>query len=170
MEPSRPFLAVRVATTDDFDGVAATLSAVFFDDPLSGPAFPDVSHRTAQASALWRLFAGSAMRYPFTSVTENTESETVWIRPDGTDLTTNESAECESFLVDLVGAEAASGILVISAQFEGVRSTDAHFYLSLLATSRNHRGRTRHGPVAREPGAHRCQRWCRPPRIVQLGE
>ncbi len=78
------------------------------------------------------------MRYPFTFVTENTESAAVWIPPDGTDLATNESAEFESFLVDLVGAEAASGVLVISAQFEEVRPTEPHFYLSLLATHRDH--------------------------------
>ena len=141
MEPSGPFPAVRVATTDDLDGVVATLTSAFFDDPLWGPAFPVVTRREAQASALWRLFAGSALRYPFTFVTENTESTAVWIPPGGIDLTETESVEFESFLVDLVGEEAANGILVISAQFEEVRPTEPHFYLSLLATHRDHRGR-----------------------------
>jgi len=59
----------------------------------------------------------------------------------GIDLTDNESLGFESFLVDLVGKEAAKGILVISAQFEEVRPTEPHFYLSLLATHRDHRGR-----------------------------
>ena len=141
MEPNGPFPAVRVATTDDLDGVVATLTSAFFDDPLWGPAFPDLAHREAQASALWRLFAGSALRYPFTFVTENTESTAVWIPPGGVDLTESESVEFESFLVDLVGEEVANGILVISAQFEEVRPTEPHFYLSLLATHRDHRGR-----------------------------
>lgn len=141
MEPSGPFPAVRVATTDDLDGVVATLTSAFFDDPLWGPAFPVVTRREAQASALWRLFAGSALRYPFTFVTENTESTAVWIPPGGIDLTETESVKFESFLVDLVGEEAANGILVISAQFEEVRPTEPHFYLSLLATHRDHRGR-----------------------------
>ena len=141
MEPSGSFPAVRVATTDDLDGVVATLTSAFFDDPLWGPAFPVVTRREAQASALWRLFAGSALRYPFTFVTENTESTAVWIPPGGIDLTETESVEFESFLVDLVGEEAANGILVISAQFEEVRPTEPHFYLSLLATHRDHRGR-----------------------------
>ena len=141
MKPIGPFPTVRVATTDDLDGVVATLTSAFFDDPLWGPAFPDLTHRTAQASALWRLFAGSALRYPFTFVTENTESTAVWIPPGGVDLTESESVGFESFLVDLVGEEAANGILVISAQFEEVRPTEPHFYLSLLATHRDHRGR-----------------------------
>ena len=141
MEPSGPFPAVRVATTDDLDGVVATLTSAFFDDPLWGPAFPDLTRREAQASALWRLFAGSALRYPFTFVTENSESTAVWIPPGGIDLTETESVNFESFLVDLVGEEAANGILVISAQFEEVRPTKPHFYLSLLATHRDHRGR-----------------------------
>ena len=141
MEPIGPFPTVRVATTDDLDGVVATLTSAFFDDPLWGPAFPDLTHRRAQASALWRLFAGSALRYPFTFVTENTESTAVWIPPGGVDLTESESVGFESFLVDLVGEQAANGILVISAQFEEVRPTEPHFYLSLLATHRDHRGR-----------------------------
>lgn len=140
MEPHGPFSAVRVATSNDLDGVVATLTSAFFDDPLWGPAFPDPTHREAQASALWRLFAGSALRYPFTFVTENTESTAVWIPPGGTDLTESESVQFESFLVDLVGEEAANGILVISAQFEEVRPIQPHYYLSLLATHRDHRG------------------------------
>ena len=141
MEPSGPFPEVRVATNDDLDGVVATLTSAFFDDPLWGPAFPDLTHREAQASSLWRLFAGSALRYPFTFVTENTASTAVWIPPGGVDLTESESIEFASFLVDLVGEETANGILVISAQCEEIRPTEPHFCLSLLATHRDHRGR-----------------------------
>lgn len=73
--------SVRVATVADVDGITECLTTAFFHDPLWGPAFPDISLRVMQASTMWRQYATSALRYPWTLVTEGVEAVAVWIPP-----------------------------------------------------------------------------------------
>lgn len=141
MEQSGPFPTVRIASADDLDGIVRTLTSAFFDDPLWGPAFPDVALRASQMSAFWRLFATSALRYPWTFVAERCASVAVWLPPGGEDLTEDEARGYEAFLVGLVGDEAAQAIMVVSSQFEELRPTEPHYYLNFLATHDDHRGR-----------------------------
>ncbi len=131
----------RVATPADVDAVVDTLTTAFFDDPVWGPAFPDVDRRAAQASAFWRLLVTSALRYPWTLVTENVESVALWIPPGGFELTHEEESGLEEFLVGLTGRAAAEEIFAIFEEFEAVHPDEPHFYLSLLATHNDHRGR-----------------------------
>ena len=130
----------RIATSDDIDAVVATLTTAFFDDPVWGPAFPDVDHRASQAAALWRLLVTSAMRYPWTLVTENVESAAIWLPPDGVELTDHEADELEDFLIDTTNRTVANGIVAILEQLASARPSEPHFYLSLLATHNQHRG------------------------------
>ena len=131
---------VRPATVADVDRVVGTLTTAFFDDPVWGPAFPDVERRAAQASAFWRLLVTSALRYPWTLVTENVEAAAVWLPPGGTELTDDEAAGVEDFLVELTDRKVADGILVLFDQFEAARPSEPHYYLSLLGTHADHRG------------------------------
>lgn len=131
----------RVATPADVDAVVDTLTTAFFDDPVWGPAFPDVDRRAAQASAFWRLLVTSALRYPWTLVTENVESVALWIPPGGFELTHEEESGLEEFLVGLTGRAAAEEIFAIFEEFEAVHPDEPHFYMSLLATHNDHRGR-----------------------------
>jgi GNAT superfamily N-acetyltransferase len=133
-------LDVRVATAADLDPIVAALTTAFFDDPLWGPAFPDRGRRAEQAGALWRLFAGSASRFPWTLVTQGAEAVAVWIPPGEDELTAEQEAGFEDFIVDLTGREVADGILALVEEFEQLRPSDPHFYLSLLATHSGHRG------------------------------
>jgi GNAT superfamily N-acetyltransferase len=132
---------VRVATRADIDAIVATLTTAFFDDPMWGPAFPDAGRREAQASALWRLLVTSALRYPWMLVTENAESVAVWIPPGGAELTPAEHSGFEEFLTGITGRPVAAAILTIFEQLEAVYPSEPHFYLSLLATHNDHRGR-----------------------------
>jgi GNAT superfamily N-acetyltransferase len=140
MESGGPIPAARIATAADLDGMVRTLTSAFFDDPLWGPSFPDVAHRAEQMSAFWRLFATSALRYPWSFVTEECASLSIWLPPGGEDLTDDEARGYDAFLVDLVGAEAARRIGVVSAQFAELRPTEPHYYLNFLATHDEHRG------------------------------
>ena len=133
-------VTVRTATTADVEPIVDALTTAFFNDPLWGPAFPEVERRAEQASAFWRLFVGSALRYPWTLVTENVEAAAVWLPPGGVELTEAEAAGYEDFLIDLVGRAAAGKIFAVSEQFETARPVEPHFYLSLLATHDAHRG------------------------------
>ncbi|QNE46066.1 GNAT family N-acetyltransferase [Glaciihabitans sp. INWT7] len=140
MEQSGEPPTVRIATAADLDGMVRTLTSAFLRDPLWGPSFPDDAHRVEQMSAFWRLFATSALRYPWSFVTEECASLSIWLPPGGEDLTEDEARGYDAFLVDLVGAEAAHRIGVVSAQFEELRPTEPHYYLNFLATHDDHRG------------------------------
>ena len=83
---------VRVSTPADIEEIVATMTTAFFDDPLWGPAFPDVERRVTQASAMWRLFVTSSLRYPWTLVAENIESAAPWFPPSGAELTEDEQS------------------------------------------------------------------------------
>ncbi|GAA5022563.1 hypothetical protein GCM10025734_78900 [Kitasatospora paranensis] len=69
----------RAAGPGDLDAIVGTLTTAFFHDPLWGPAFPDEEHRAEQAAAMWRLYATSALRYPWSQVTDHAESVAIWI-------------------------------------------------------------------------------------------
>jgi GNAT superfamily N-acetyltransferase len=140
MATSNPPAIVRTATPADVAAIVATMTTAFFDDPMWGPAFPDVERRAAQASEFWRLLVTSSLRYPWTMVTDQVESAAVWIPPGGSELTEDEQSGYEQFLVDITGRAVAEGILAISHQLDAARPSEPHFYLSLLATHQDHRG------------------------------
>ena len=125
----------------DLDAIVATVTAAFFDDPLWGPIFPDRAHRAAQASQLWRLFVTSAsLRYPWTFVAGDADAAAVWVPPGGHELTDDESAGYDEFLVGFAGRIAADEIMAIGKVFDDAHPTEPHFYLSLLATNPAARG------------------------------
>ncbi|QMU68407.1 N-acetyltransferase [Streptacidiphilus sp. P02-A3a] len=129
-----------MATPADVDAVVAAMTTAFFDDPMWGPAFPDVDRRAEQASALWRLLVTSSLRYPWLLVTPNVESAALWIPPGERELTPEEEDGFEGFLVDTTGRKVADGILDLLGKLDEARPSEPHFYLSLLATHSDHRG------------------------------
>ncbi|RAG83856.1 GNAT family N-acetyltransferase [Streptacidiphilus pinicola] len=133
-------LNVRTAGADDVDAVVATLTTAFFRDPVWGPAFPDPGRRAAQAGALWRLLATSALRYPWLLVTGNVEAAAVWIPPGGEELTEAEADGFAGFLREITDEATAAGILAVLEPMEAARPKEPHFYLSLLGTHDDHRG------------------------------
>jgi GNAT superfamily N-acetyltransferase len=131
----------RVAGPADIDAVVATLTTAFFDDPVWGPAFPDADRRAVQAAAMWRVYVTSALRYPWTLVTEKVEAAAVWIPPGGTELTHQEEGELKSILLGSTDPEVAGGIMAIYDRFEAAMPDEPHFYLTLLGTHDDHRGK-----------------------------
>jgi GNAT superfamily N-acetyltransferase len=130
----------RVVTPADVDAVVETVTSAFLDDPLWSPMFPDAGRRAEQSAAFWRLSVTSALRYPWTFTTENSESVAIWIPPEGNELTEEEEDALAPFLVELVGRDRADAILSVYDQFEAARPTEPHYYLSLFATHAAHRG------------------------------
>jgi GNAT superfamily N-acetyltransferase len=133
-------VSVRPATSDDVDAIVDILTTAFFDDPLWGPAFPDPDHRAEQASALWRLFVTSSLRFSWTMVTDKLQAAAVWIPPGENELTDDEESGFEEFLLGFADREVTDAVLAISHLFEEARPAEPHFYLSLLGTHDDHRG------------------------------
>jgi GNAT superfamily N-acetyltransferase len=132
--------SVRVATPSDIDGIINIFTSAFFEDPLWGPVFPDVTRRAGQANAFWRQFVTSALRYPWTFVTEQGESAATWLPPGSDEFTAEDEDAFESFLVAIADQQIADNILAILKLFEESRPSEPHYYLSLLGTHENERG------------------------------
>jgi GNAT superfamily N-acetyltransferase len=127
---------IRVATTRDLDGLTETLSAAFETDPLWSWAFPERD----DLAVWWRFLIGSALRYPWVWITGEYAAASVWIPPDGDELTTEEEERIEPLLADLAGSR-ASEILELLERFEASHPREQpHYYLSLLGTHPDHRG------------------------------
>jgi GNAT superfamily N-acetyltransferase len=130
-------MAARVATERDLEGVTATLTAAFSTDPLWSWAFPD----RESLAKWWRFHISSALRYPWVWIADDYAAAAVWIPPGGVELTEEEEGRIESVLGDLVGPRAPEVIELLD-RFERTHPRDApHYYLSLLGTHPDHRGR-----------------------------
>jgi GNAT superfamily N-acetyltransferase len=135
-------IQARRAGPSDVDAIVETVTAAFFDDPLWGPVFRDPATRASQASQLWRLFVASpGLRYPWTFVTGPAYAAAVWVPPGGHELTEEEDAAYDGFLLGFAGRAAADEIQAIGRAFDDAHPTEPHFYLSLLATNPAARGR-----------------------------
>jgi len=127
---------VRLATEREVDKVTATLVAAFEADPLWSWAFPREG-----LDDLWRLLVASAMRYSWVWVADDYAAASVWIPPAGTELTAEEEASLGPMLEGRIGPRAAE----VLALFERMEHTHPdgppHYYLSLLGTHPDHRGK-----------------------------
>ncbi|WP_019072483.1 GNAT family N-acetyltransferase [Streptomyces hokutonensis] len=131
----------RVATVADLDAIVATFTSAFLHDPVWGPAFPDERRRAEQAAVMWRVYAGSALRYPWTLVTPEVEAAAIFIPPGGVELTEEEAGGLEGRLAAVTDEATARAITVVGEQFEAVHPAQPFFYLTILGTHADHRGK-----------------------------
>jgi GNAT superfamily N-acetyltransferase len=127
----------RIATAADLDGLTATLTAAFAADPLWGCwAFPDPK----DLAVWWRFYIGSALRYPCVWVRGDYAAVSLWIPPNGTELTENEEKRIEPLLAELVGPRAPE-VTELLERFDASHPREhPHYYLSLLGIHPDHRG------------------------------
>jgi len=131
----------RPATADDLDAVVATITSAFFEDPTWGWAFPDPAARAEQHARYWRIFIKSSLRQGGVFVTPGCEAATIWIPPGGEELSAAEDAEAEAALHEMLGP-GAERVLELIERFDANHPHDRdHWYLSLLGTHADHRGK-----------------------------
>ncbi|HXE99711.1 MAG TPA: GNAT family N-acetyltransferase [Solirubrobacterales bacterium] len=127
----------RTAATSDLDGLTTTLTAAFATDPLWSWAFPD----REDLAVWWRFCVGSALRYPWVWITGKYEAASVWIPPDGVELTEEEEERAEPLIRNLIGAR-CDEVMELLERFEDAHPREQpHYYLSLLGTHPDHRGK-----------------------------
>jgi GNAT superfamily N-acetyltransferase len=126
----------RTATAADLDGLTVTLTAAFEADPLWSWAFPD----PLGLAVWWRFLTASALRYPQTWIRGDYAAVSVWIPPDGSELTEEEEGRVEGLISELGGARAGD-LLELWDRFESSHPRgQPHYYLSLLGVHPRHRG------------------------------
>jgi GNAT superfamily N-acetyltransferase len=128
---------VRIGAASDLDGLTRTLSDAFRDDPLWSWAFPE----REKLDAWWRFLVKSSLRYPWVWIAGDYAAASVWIPPGGTELTEGEEELVEPLLLDLLGAR-TTAVWELLGRVEDAHPRDRpHYYLSLLGTRPDHRGR-----------------------------
>jgi GNAT superfamily N-acetyltransferase len=131
----------RLAVPADTDAITAAFTTAFHDDPVWGPVFPDESRRAAQMAVMWRVYATSALRYPWTFVTPGVEAAALWIPPDGVELTPEDDRELGQLIEDSAGPAAAATAREIEERLGAGHPAGQFFHLTILATHTRHRGR-----------------------------
>jgi len=90
---------------------------------------------------IWRIFIEGALHNSWTWVAGSGEAASVWIPPGGVEMTPDE----EEWLVDLAHEYLGDNVedyLELLRRFEVARPRDEpHYYLSLLGTDPDHRGK-----------------------------
>lgn len=129
-------MEVRLATERDVDKVTATLVAAFGADPLWNWAFPGEG-----LADLWGLLVSSAMRYSGIWVADDCVAASVWIPPGGTELTAAEEASLGPMLEGRIGSRAAEVLALFERMERAHPDGPPHYYLSLLGTHPDHRGK-----------------------------
>ena len=138
--PSGPVPARR-ATGADVDAITDAFTTAFFRDPVWGPVFPDESLRAEQSAVMWRVYAASALRYPWTFVTPGVESAAIWIPPGGEELTAAEARRLTELIEEAAGPVAAATAREIDERFAAAHPAGEFFHLTILATHGRHRGK-----------------------------
>ncbi len=128
----------RIAVPADLDRVVATLWAAFGNDPLWTWAFPGAR----KLDVWWRFLVGNALRHRGIWVAGDFEAVSVWISPGEKELTEAQQARVQPLLEELLGSRAKE-VVELLERFEESHPRDVppHYYLSLLGTHTDHRGR-----------------------------
>jgi GNAT superfamily N-acetyltransferase len=119
-----------------------TLVLAFASDPVwGGWAFPDRDHAMHQRRAFFALWLRSALRYPAVRVTQACEAVALWYPPWGSENTEEDERQLVFTAKSLLGSHAEvflKGCDLIEASHP---HGEPHYYLSLLGTHDNHRGK-----------------------------
>jgi GNAT superfamily N-acetyltransferase len=105
--------------------------------PLWSWAFPEQEG----LAAWWRFLLRSALRYPWVWIAEDSAAASVWIPPNGAELTEEEEASIEPLLGEILGPRRPV-VMELLRRFENAHPKELpHYYLSFLGTDPAHRGK-----------------------------
>ena len=133
--------APRRATEAQADQATEVFALAFHDDPTWSWAFPDAGRRLEQYRLWWGLLVNGALGYDWLWMTSDGGAAALWIPPNQPELVEEDEARVEPLLRDLLGSRADS-VLELLARFEANHPRHMpHYYLSLLGTHPDHRGK-----------------------------
>jgi GNAT superfamily N-acetyltransferase len=132
----------RLATAAEADAVARTLALSFSTDPVWGSwAFPDPGDRVERLTRYWAPFVAAGLKYDGVWTTDDGGAVAIWVPPGVAEMDADDEAATATMLAEVCGARAAQFFETYD-RFEGAHPLeDPFWYLSLLATHPDHRGR-----------------------------
>lgn len=132
----------RRASAADSDLVTTIVTLAFAGDPLWSRALARPDGSTDHHSLFWRVLVEAALRNGWTWVSSGGEATAVWIPPGGSELAPAEEAQMAALADEQLGpAAAAAHRELLDRLDEAHPRTEPHYYLSLLATHPDHRGK-----------------------------
>lgn len=138
-------MSMRAATEQDLEPVIETVHLAFLGDPVWSVALARPDGATDHAREFWGQYVRGALRYSTVFVVDGADGEaaavSVWLPPDGTELSDEQEAEIERIVRDNLEPDAAGALFELWERFEANHPQEPHAYLSLLATHPDHRGR-----------------------------
>jgi ribosomal protein S18 acetylase RimI-like enzyme len=131
----------RLATSGDFNSAVGTLAGAFYNDPVWSWAFPDSARRRAQHSAWFELVVATGLENDSVWTTGDCESIAVWVPPGCDELSPERQDRFAPMLEEMLGSRAAL-VMDVFGRFEASHPHDRdHYYLSMIGTHPDHRGR-----------------------------
>lgn len=130
-------LAVKAIGADEAENAIDVIAYAFADDPTWSWAFPDPAMR----KRWWQFNIASALRYPWVLRTSDFGAVSVWIPPNGTELSAEDEARVMDVLAELVASRAPDVAELLRRFGEAHPRFEPHYYLSLLGVADGHRGR-----------------------------
>jgi GNAT superfamily N-acetyltransferase len=132
----------RPATPADADLVAACLHLAFASDPVWALALRRADGMTEHHHEYWRLFIDGALRYGTVFMTPGGEAVSVWLPPGGTELADDQHDALVHVLSENLAPDDQTAMFELYDRFAASRAPlPEHYYLSMLGTHPDHRGR-----------------------------
>ena len=132
----------RAATTQDIDAVTRCITLAFATDPVWEPALRRADGRTDHHEPYWRMFVEAAVDQESAFLTDGGEAVAIWVPPGGDELSRKGVEAVDAFLEENLDVDAVRAMHSLYERFGASRAPlDPHYYLSLLATHPDHRGR-----------------------------
>ncbi|HKF84030.1 MAG TPA: GNAT family N-acetyltransferase [Solirubrobacterales bacterium] len=133
-------IEARIANADDLEALAEIMARAFSTDPVWGWAFADPLRKLEQQRTVWGFALRSALDYGWVRLTTAGTVAALWIPPGRLELRPEDEERFEPLLAELLG-DGAPRVLDTFERFDRARPTEPHYYLSLLATHPDHRGK-----------------------------
>ena len=132
----------RSATTSEVDIVTRCITLAFATDPVWKPALRRADGRTDHHEPYWRQFVLAAIDQGSACMTDGGEAVAIWVPPGGDELPPAGVKALDAFLAKHLDADEVPAMHTLYERFEASRvPLGPHYYLSLLATHPDHRGR-----------------------------
>jgi ribosomal protein S18 acetylase RimI-like enzyme len=135
-----PMASPRRATPVDIDEVTSIVTQAFANDPLWSRAMARPDGNTEHHADFWRLFVEGALRYPETWITDEGEATSIWIPPDGTEMSDEQEDRLGELVAEYLGSAAVDYHELMGRLDAAHPRGEPHYYLSLLGTHPQHRG------------------------------